>query len=153
MTPGMAGPPHPASEPEPINGASVRSAVQGAAGGAYRYRAAVFDMDGVVTDTASVHAAAWKQLFDDVLTARSGELGVDARPFDADGDYRRYVDGRSREDGVATFLAARGVQLAAGGPDDPPGADTMWALGARKNRLFLERVREGVRAFPSQSSS
>lgn len=78
------------------------------AGGAYRYRAAIFDMDGVVTDTAALHAAAaWKQLFDDLLAARAGTDGVDARPFDADADYRRYVDGRSREDGVAAFLMAR----------------------------------------------
>lgn len=123
--------------------------VRAPGGGAYRYRAVVFDMDGVVTDTASLHAAAWKQLFDEVLGARSGGPGIDARPFDADSDYRRYVDGRSREDGVATFLAARGLHLPAGGPDDPVGAETVWAVAARKNRLFLERIGGGVTAFAS----
>lgn len=122
--------------------------LQTAVGGAYRYRAAVLDMDGVVTDTASVHAAAWKQLFDEMLAARSADPAVDDRPFD-DADYRRYVDGRSREDGVATFLAARGVHLPPGGPDDPADADTAWAAAARKNLLFLDRIRDGVRPFPS----
>ena len=119
-----------------------------AAGGSYRYRAAIFDMDGVVTDTASMHATAWKELFDGLLAARAGADGVDATPFDPDRDYRVFVDGRSREDGVVTFLSARGVHLPPGGADDRPGADTVWAAAARKNELFLGLVRGGVRPFP-----
>lgn len=114
------------------------------------YLAVIFDMDGVVTDTASVHAAAWKRLFDEFLAARGAAEGGPVVPFDLDADYRRYVDGRNREDGVATFLAARGVDLPAGGPQDPPDAQTVWALAARKNRLFEEAIEtEGVRPFPS----
>lgn len=114
------------------------------------YLAVIFDMDGVVTDTASVHAAAWKRLFDEFLAARSGAGGSPLAPFDPDVDYRRYVDGRSREDGVATFLAARGIDLPDGGPADPPGSQTVWALAARKNRLFEEVIAsDGVRAFNS----
>jgi beta-phosphoglucomutase family hydrolase len=110
------------------------------------YEAVILDMDGVVTDTASVHAAAWKRLFDEVLPARDPQ----AVPFDPDIDYRRYVDGRTREDGVAAFLAARGIDLPRGGPDDPPGSWTVWSLAARKNRLFEEAIASGgVRAFPA----
>src|SRR5205809_3170785 len=103
------------------------------------FEAVIFDMDGVVTDTASVHAAAWKRLFDEVLAARDPR----AAPFDPDVDYRRDVDGRTRGDGVAAFLAARGIDLARGGPDDPPGAETVWSLAARKNRLFEEAIASG----------
>jgi beta-phosphoglucomutase family hydrolase len=107
-------------------------------------------MDGVVTDTASVHAAAWKRLFDEFLGSDEAALGRDVAPFDADSDYRRYVDGRSREDGVATFLAARGIDLPTGDPADPPGRPTIASLAARKNSLFEEAIAtEGVRAFPS----
>ena len=110
------------------------------------YEAVIFDMDGVVTDTASVHAAAWKRLFDEVLAARAPQ----APPFDPDADYRRFVDGRTREDGVTAFLAARGIDLPRGGPNDPPGAETVSILAARKNRLFEEAIASnGVRAFPS----
>lgn len=120
------------------------------AGTAPRYRAVVFDMDGVVTDTAQLHAAAWEQLFDEVLAAHTAPDGSQMAPFDPDVDYRLYVDGRSREDGVALFLAARGLQLPLGSREDRPGTDTVWALAARKNRLFLELAeREGIRAFPS----
>jgi beta-phosphoglucomutase family hydrolase len=114
------------------------------------YEAVIFDMDGVVTDTASVHAAAWKHLFDEFLASHEAALGYDAAPFDADVDYRRYVDGRSREDGVATFLAARGIELPRGNPADPQGRGTVAALAARKNQLFEEAIATGgVRAFPS----
>jgi beta-phosphoglucomutase family hydrolase len=114
------------------------------------YEAVIFDMDGVVTDTASVHAAAWKRLFDGFLASRDVASGAPIVPFDADADYRRYVDGRSREDGVATFLAARGIELPPGGPADPPSSESVAALARRKNRLFEEAIAgEGVRAFPS----
>lgn len=97
-------------------------------------RAVVFDTDGVLIDTAGVHAAAWKSAFDTVE-----EL---APPFDEDEDYRRYVDGRSRLDGAATFLDARGVGLPYGDPGDPPGAGTVCAVAARKEETFSALVRE-----------
>jgi alpha,alpha-trehalase len=106
--------------------------------------AAVFDLDGVVTRTARVHYAAWKQLFDDYLQGRSAGAGEDHRPFDQ-ADYRAHVDGKPRLDGVRAFLASRGVSLPEGGPADSPSADTVHALGARKNILFLELLdRMGV---------
>ncbi|KDE97149.1 beta-phosphoglucomutase [Mycolicibacterium aromaticivorans JS19b1 = JCM 16368] len=104
-------------------------------------------MDGVVTDTATVHAAAWKTLFDEVLD----ELAATPVPsFDVEADYLRYVDGRPREDGVRTFLASRGITLAEGSPDDPPQRLTVQGLAARKQQLFNEHLaRDGVAAFPS----
>ncbi|MEV8592717.1 beta-phosphoglucomutase family hydrolase [Streptomyces sp. NPDC052012] len=101
--------------------------------------ACLFDLDGVVTRTAVVHAAAWKETFDAFLRERGGE---DARPFD-DGDYGQYVDGRPRADGVRTFLASRGIELPEGTPGDPPDASTVHGLGNRKNELLLEKIRTG----------
>ncbi len=113
-----------------------------------RYDAAIFDMDGVVTRTADVHAAAWKRLFDEVL-ARQAHGGA-FQPFDTVADYRRYVDGKSRYDGVRDFLASRGVDLPAGSPDDPPERETVCGLGNRKDEFFLAQLREhGTSAFPS----
>ncbi len=111
------------------------------------YAAVVFDMDGVVTDTAAVHAAAWTELFNDVLPALSGG---DGRPqFDPIKDYRELVDGRSREDGVREFLASRGISLPAGSPDDGPDQLTIAGLAARKQQLFADELtRSGVRVFP-----
>ena len=107
-------------------------------------------MDGVVTDTASLHASAWKEMFDGFLATRTAPGGGRPEPFDPDDDYRRYVDGRSREDGVVTFLAARGIRLAPGSAGDSSDRATIRALAERKNRLFLDIVaRQGVRAFPS----
>jgi alpha,alpha-trehalase len=114
-----------------------------------RVDAVVFDLDGVVTDTARVHAAAWARLFDDVLAARPASPGEDHRPFTPD-DYRRHVDGRPRDDGVASFLASRGVTLPPGGPDDRDGAETVHALGRRKDGYFLARLgADGVDVFGS----
>lgn len=114
-----------------------------------RHRAVIFDLDGVVTDTASVHAAAWRQLFDDYLTRRPARPGEDHSPFD-DEDYRRHIDGKSRRDGVADFLAARGIVLPEGGPSDGEDAETIWGLGNRKDRYFRERLEhDGVQAFPA----
>jgi beta-phosphoglucomutase family hydrolase len=114
------------------------------------YDAVIFDMDGVVTDTAAVHARAWKQLFDEVLPALASTDAKTVAAFDANLDYRRYVDGRSREDGVISFLAARGIELPLGEPDDPPERQTIRGLAARKNRFFDAAIaRDGVRAFPS----
>lgn len=117
------------------------------------YQAVLFDMDGVVTQTAAVHAAAWKQLFDSVL--QDPRLAGHPRrdPFDADADYGRYVDGRQREDGVTAFLASRGARLPAGSPDDGPDVWSARGLGARKNALFLEAVtRKGIRSYPGTTA-
>jgi beta-phosphoglucomutase family hydrolase len=102
-------------------------------------QACLFDLDGVVTKTAVVHAAAWKEMFDAFLREREGP---DFKPFDA-AEYDEYVDGRPRADGVRTFLAARGIELPEGGPDDPPDALTVHGLGNRKNVLLLEKIRTG----------
>ncbi|WP_406723739.1 beta-phosphoglucomutase family hydrolase [Streptomyces sp. GD-15H] len=108
--------------------------------------ACLFDLDGVITRTATVHAAAWKEMFDAFLRERDG---VGFRPFDA-GDYDEYVDGRPRADGVRTFLASRAIELPEGKPGDPPDAPTVHGLGNRKNELLLERIRTGgVDAYDS----
>jgi beta-phosphoglucomutase family hydrolase len=108
-------------------------------------QACLFDLDGVVTRTAVVHAAAWKETFDAFLRSRDGER---FRPFDAVADYDEYVDGRPRADGVRTFLASRGIQLPEGTPDDPPDKATVHGLGNRKNVLLLEKIRtQGVEAY------
>ncbi len=109
-------------------------------------RACLFDMDGVLTQTATVHAAAWKETFDAFLRRRDG---ADFRPFDAVTDYDEYVDGMPRADGVRSFLASRGIQLPEGDDDDPPERDTVHGLGNAKNALVLEKIKElGVRAYP-----
>jgi beta-phosphoglucomutase family hydrolase len=109
-------------------------------------RACLFDLDGVLTDTASVHAAAWKATFDDFLSQHAS--GDAARPFDIATDYREYVDGKPRADGVRSFLASRGITLPEGSSDDPPDADTVHGLGNRKNEMLLHKLRtEGVRVF------
>ncbi|GAA0920688.1 beta-phosphoglucomutase family hydrolase [Streptomyces thermoalcalitolerans] len=102
--------------------------------------ACLFDLDGVVTRTATVHAAAWKETFDAFLREREG---ADFRPFDPVADYDEYVDGRPRADGVRTFLASRGIRLPEGSPDDPPDARTVHGIGNRKNALLLQRIRAG----------
>ncbi|QCB26141.1 beta-phosphoglucomutase family hydrolase [Streptomyces sp. SS52] len=107
-------------------------------------RACLFDLDGVVTKTAVVHAAAWKETFDAFLRERDG---ADFRPF-TDSDYDEYVDGRPRADGVRTFLASRGIELPEGDPDDPPDARTVNGVGNRKNELVLEKIRtDGVEPY------
>ena len=116
---------------------------------ASRYDAVVFDMDGVITDTARTHAQAWKRMFDTYLRARSDAADVAFEPF-TDEDYRRYVDGKHRDDGVESFLSARGIQLARGGPADPPDRETVWGLANRKDSDFQEVLNhEGARVFPS----
>ncbi|MDP8927542.1 MAG: beta-phosphoglucomutase family hydrolase [Actinomycetota bacterium] len=114
-----------------------------------RFDAVIFDMDGVVTDTASLHSKAWRQMFDDYLRRRAAERGETFQPF-RDEDYRRYVDGKPRFDGVASFLASRGVDLPFGRPDDPPGRETVCGLGNRKNNLFSQFLDEhGPRRYES----
>ncbi|MGA5005910.1 HAD family hydrolase [Streptomyces koyangensis] len=106
--------------------------------------ACLFDLDGVVTRTAVVHAAAWKAMFDAFLRGRGG---ADFRPF-TDSDYERYVDGRPRADGVRSFLASRGIELPEGTPDDPPEAQTVNGLGNRKNEALLAKIRtDGVEPY------
>ncbi len=113
-----------------------------------RFEAVICDMDGVVTDTARVHRSAWKRLFDEYLGAVA-PAGADIRPF-TDEDYREYVDGRARIDGVEAFLASRRVSLPRGKSEDGPGAGTAWSLANRKNRYFLEVLEgEGAHAFPT----
>lgn len=110
--------------------------------------ACLFDLDGVLTQTAKVHAAAWKQVFDEFLRRRAEETGEEFIPFDAVRDYDEFVDGKPRYDGVRSFLAARGIELPQGSPSDPPGATTIDGLGNRKNELVLKMIRErGVEPF------
>jgi len=115
-----------------------------------RVQAVIFDTDGVITDTAAVHASAWKQLFDSYLYQRARAEGGEFVPFDPGEDYRRYVDGKPRYDGVASFLESRGISLPRGGPDDPPSDDTVCGLGNQKNQYFVKHLRtQGVEAFAS----
>jgi len=108
----------------------------------------LFDLDGVLTKTAKVHAQAWKQMFDAFLKARAERTGEPFREFDAKDDYDEYVDGKPRLDGVRSFLEARGIDLPEGDPDDPPDAETVHGLGTRKNDLVLKLIRDqGVEAY------
>jgi beta-phosphoglucomutase family hydrolase len=100
-------------------------------------RACLFDMDGVLTDTASTHARAWKETFDEFLARRG-----DQPPFDLERDYETYVDGKTRYDGVRDFLASRGIELPDGSPDDPPDAETVAGVGNRKNELVQRLIAE-----------
>jgi beta-phosphoglucomutase family hydrolase len=112
------------------------------------YDAVLFDLDGVLTKTASVHAAAWKKLFDGFLERRAGDQGQAFVPFDIDADYRRYVDGKPRYDGVAAFLEARGIELPLGGREDGPGAQTVHGLGNLKDQYFTEQLEQhGVEVY------
>jgi beta-phosphoglucomutase family hydrolase len=111
-------------------------------------RACLFDMDGVLTRTATVHAAAWKTMFDEFLRAWAEKTGEPFVPFDPVADYDRYVDGRRRLDGTRTFLTARGIEIPEGSPQDPADALTLHGLGERKNQLLLSLLAtEGVDVF------
>jgi beta-phosphoglucomutase family hydrolase len=113
-----------------------------------RYDAVLLDLDGVITNTANLHAACWKQMFDEYLQTRATQRGEAFRPFDLATDYRLYVDGKPRFDGVRDFLACRGIQLPEGSPDDPPRADTVGGLGNRKNELVREILEDrGVERY------
>ncbi len=112
-------------------------------------RGCLFDLDGVLTKTAKVHAAAWKEMFDDFLRERAQQTGGPNAAFDPVTDYDEYVDGKPRADGTRSFLASRGIELPEGQPDDPPDALTVHGLGNRKNEIVLRRIREdGVEAYP-----
>jgi beta-phosphoglucomutase family hydrolase len=111
-------------------------------------RGCLFDLDGVLTQTAKVHDAAWKQMFDDFLRERADQAGQPFKPFDPVQDYEEYVDGKPRADGTRSFLASRGIELPEGDPDDPPDAQTVNGLGNRKNVLLLEMIRtQGVQPY------
>lgn len=108
----------------------------------------LFDLDGVLTRTAELHAAAWEAMFDDFLRDRARQRGERQAPFDKVHDYERFVDGRPRADGVRTFLTSRAIALPAGGPDDPPSAVTVHGLANRKNELLQRMIEErGVRVY------
>ena len=113
-----------------------------------QYDAVLFDLDGVITDTANMHAASWKQMFDAYLQKRAVERGEPFRPFDIATDYRLYVDGKPRFDGVRDFLTSRGIQLPEGSPHDPPQVETVGGLGNRKNNLINEVIEQvGVEPY------
>ena len=110
--------------------------------------ACLFDLDGVLTETATLHAAAWKQAFDELLARRAGPGGAFV-PFDALADYDDYVDGRPRLDGTRAFLRARRIDLPEGTPDDPAGTDSVQGVATRKNGLVLELMEQrGVTVYP-----
>jgi len=104
--------------------------------------ACLFDLDGVLTQTAKVHAAAWKKTFDDYLRERAKQRGEEFKEFDEHEDYDEYVDGKPRYDGVRSFLASRGIELPEGSPDDPPSKETICGIGNRKNELVLKLIKE-----------
>ena len=111
-------------------------------------QACLFDLDGVLTKTAAVHAAAWQEMFDGFLRQRAESAGGEFRPFDPHDDYDQHVDGKPREDGVRDFLRSRGISLPEGTSGDPPGAQTVYGLGNRKNELLLKRIHDdGVEVF------
>jgi beta-phosphoglucomutase family hydrolase len=111
--------------------------------------ACLFDLDGVLTQTAKVHAAAWKQLFDDFLHAYAEQTSTPFQAFDVGHDYDEYVDGKPRLDGTRDFLQSRGIKLPEGDENDPPGIHTIQGLSNRKNDLVLQKIRtEGVEVYP-----
>lgn len=111
-------------------------------------RAYLFDLDGVLTQTAKVHAAAWKKTFDEFLRKRASEGNEEFVPFDETGDYEEYVDGKPRYEGVESFLCSRDIELPQGSSDDPPDAETVHGLGNRKNDIVLVMIHDdGVQAY------
>ncbi len=126
-----------------------RAPVQAKLGLPSRVEACLFDLDGVLTQTAVLHAAAWKQAFDEFLRTHAAAHGEPFVAFDPTSDYARYVDGRPRDDGVRTFLAARGIELPEGTASDKPPAETIRAIGNRKNELLVELLRrQPVATYP-----
>jgi alpha,alpha-trehalase len=114
------------------------------------FDAVIFDMDGVVTDTAQAHARAWKQMFDDFLQARAESGGDSFVPFDIEGDYLKYVDGKPRFDGAKSFFESRGIHLPDGSAEDDPEQETVWGLSMRKQGYFLDALeRFGAKAYDS----
>ena len=113
-----------------------------------RFDAVLFDLDGVLTDTARVHAACWKKMFDEFLRQRATDTNEPFQPFAIETDYKLYVDGKPRFEGVRSFLESRGIHLPYGNPDGPPHAETICGLGNRKNDMVNEILEsEGVEAY------
>jgi beta-phosphoglucomutase family hydrolase len=113
-----------------------------------KYDAVLLDLDGVITDTAKLHAACWKEMFDGFLYKRAAERGEEFCPFDLDNDYRLHLDGKPRFDGVRDFLRSRGIELPEGSPDDTPETQTVGGLGNRKNALVNEIIaNQGVEPY------
>ena len=112
-------------------------------------RACLFDLDGVLTRTAKVHAAAWKEMFDAFLRRRAEQTNTTYVPFDAVEDYDAYVDGKPRNDGTRSFLQARGITLPDGSPTDPPNAETVQGLGRMKNEIVLQMIQRKLARFAS----
>jgi len=111
-------------------------------------RACLFDLDGVLTDTASVHTQAWKEMIDAYLRDHAQRTGTVFVPFDPAADYQTYIDGKQRQDGVRSFLASRDIDLPDGDLDDSPDAETVNGLGNRKNEMFQKILRsDGVQVF------
>ncbi len=111
-------------------------------------KACLFDLDGVLTKTAKVHAAAWKEMFDGYLRARAASSHTDFVPFDEVGEYDAYVDGKPRYEGVRSFLDSRGIEIPDGEESDPPSAETIHGLGNRKNEIVLRLIHEhGVEPY------
>ncbi len=114
------------------------------------FDAVLFDLDGVLTPTATVHSACWKQMFDEFLSDWSNEQNVKLEPFDRAADYLNYVDGKPRYEGVKSFLDSRGIELPYGDPADAPGMESMCALGNRKEVLVNTMLADqGVKPYPS----
>ena len=118
-----------------------------------QFNAVLFDLDGVITATAKVHAACWKRVFDEFLQQRTEKTDELFQPFDLQNDYKLYVDGKMRYVGVQSFLESRGIQLPYGDPADPPGYDTVCALGNLKDNFFDEVLHaEGVEVYEGSVS-
>ena len=114
-----------------------------------RFDAVLFDMDGVLTSTATIHSSSWKTMFDDFLRHRAAQRKEPFRPFDIQTDYKRYVDGKLRYEGVRSFLASRDIALAEGTPEDPPTVETVCGLGNRKDELVKAAIDQGkVESYP-----
>ncbi len=133
-----------------VPSAAETSTADSAARTAREFDAAIFDLDGVITQTAAVHSLAWKRMFDEYLLSRESRYGERFREFTHDGDYLAHVDGRPRYCGVEAFLKSRGIELPLGSPADAPGTETICGLGNRKNELFNQIIAtEGVRVYDS----
>ena len=109
----------------------------------HHFKAVIFDLDGIITDTAATHSAAWKSMFDDFLKSHADGSDTPFREFTHEYDYLPYVDGKPRYQGVASFLASRGIDLPFGDPGDAPGELTICGLGNRKNELFNQSLKQG----------
>lgn len=137
-------------ESSPGERSNAKSSTSTSGEDAEKLDAVIFDLDGVVTNTAAVHARAWKRLFDDYLRKRADQAGETFKPFEIGSDYPRYVDGKRREDGVRSFLASRDIKLPDGDADDPSTAETVRGLGKLKDGYFLKDLEtNGVEIYPS----